>query len=511
VSKEKAFTPDAAHAAKKPVVLVINSIHAGEVDGTDASLILLRDVALGNANEVLDAVTLLVVPVYNVDGHARFGKYNRPNQDGPAEGMGFRTNAAGLDLNRDFMKADALETRALLSLVNAWNPDLFVDDHVTDGADFQLTLTVLYRNEPASAPALSEWLSRVVPAALRDVEEAGWKTGPYVDFVDNLDPLKGIDTGPTTPRYSTGYFPSRNIPSILVETHAIKPYDARVRANLEFLRALFVGTGREAASLKAAREKAASDARSAAAGSPFIAASETDMSRPEPFEMATYAFENAVSDSTGKPTVRYDRRQPITARVPVYTHVKPTVTVPRPAGYIVPAGWPDVKERLLAHGIPFATLDKTRSLDVGTYRASNPVYAKTPYQGRMRVEAKIARGVETRSVPAGSLYVPLDTPLAPVAMHLLEPESPDSLFAWGFFSSIFEMKEYIDARVLDPLVRAMLSKDPKLAAEWKAKLADPAFAADSTARYRYWYSKTPYWDETLGLVPVYRLEKPLAK
>lgn len=508
-SKDQAFTPEAAAKAGKPVVLVLNGIHPGEPDGKDACLILLRDMALGNRPDLLDALTLLVVPIYNVDGHERTSKWNRPNQDGPADGTGFRTTAQGLDLNRDFLKADAPETRALLSLVAAWDPDLFVDDHVTDGSDAQVTVTVAYGGEPATPEPLQSWLDTVMRPALAEVVDKGWKTSPYIEWVDPLDPAKGIDPGPTEPRYGTSYMPLRSIPSILVEMHALKPYGERVRANAAFLSALLARVGPAAEPLKAARAAAKKAARGAPAGSPFVLAGATDLSRPETIDFPAYAWQKVVSPVTGRPRLVYDPKQPVTVPLPFYRHAKPTVTAPRPAAYLVPAGWPRVEEKLAAHGVRFTKLPEPRTLAVGTYRASEAKLASAPYQGRVRVDAKIARGVETRTVPAGSLYVPLDDPLAPVAIHLLEPEGPDSLFAWGELSSALETKEYIDTRVLEPLAAKMLESDPKLAAEWEEKLTDPKFAADARARHRFFYSRTPYWDESVGLLPVYRLDAPL--
>jgi len=508
-SKEKAFTPEAAAKAGKPVVLVLNGIHSGEIDGKDACLILLRDMALGNRPDLLDALTLLVVPIYNVDGHERSSKWARPNQDGPVDGMGFRTTAQGLDLNRDFLKADAPETRALLSLVAAWDPDLFVDDHVTDGSDAQVTVTASWGAEPATPEPLRAWLDTVVRPALAEVEEKGWKTSPYIEWVDPLDPAKGIDAGPTEPRYGTCYMPLRSIPSVLVEMHALKPYGERVRANAAFLSALLSRVGRDATPLKEARAAAKKAARSAPAGSPYVLAGATDTSRPEPIDFPGYAWEQVVSPVTGRPRLVYDPSKPVSVPMPFYRHAKATVTAPRPAAYLVPAGWPAIEEKLAAHGVRFTKLPEARTLAVGTYRASDSKLAASSYQGRVRVSAKVARAVEPRTVPAGSLYVPLDDPLAPVAIHLLEPEGPDSLFSWGELSAVLESKEYIDTRVLEPLAAKMLKEDPKLAAEWEAKLKDPAFAADARARHRFFYARTPYWDETLGLLPVYRLDAPL--
>ncbi len=509
-SKDKAFTPEAAAKAGKPVVLVLNGIHAGEPDGKDACLILLRDMALGNRPDLLDTLTLLIVPIYNVDGHERVSKWNRPNQDGPVDGTGFRTTTQGYDLNRDFLKADAPETRALLSVVAAWSPDLFVDDHVTDGSDAQATLTVSYGTEPATPEPLRAWLETVVRPALAEVEESGWRTSPYIEWVDPLDPKKGIDLGPSEPRYGTGYMPLRGIPSILVENHALKPYGERVRANAAFLSALLSRIGRAPGPLKEARTAAMSAARSAPVGAPFVLEAETDLSRPEPFDFPGFESSQLVSPVTGRPRLVYDPAKPVSIPMPVYRHVKARVMAPHPAAYLVPAGWPRIEEKLATHGIRFSKLTQPRTLAVGTYRASEAKLESAPYQGRVRVTAKIAKATETRTVPAGSLYVPLDTPLAPVVMHLLEPEGPDSLFAWGELSSALEMKEYIDARVLDPLAAKLLNEDPTLAAEWKAKLADPRFAANARERYRFFYSRTPYWDETVGLLPVFRLSAPLS-
>jgi hypothetical protein len=509
-SKDKAFTPEAAAKSGRPVVLVLNGIHSGEPDGKDACLILLRDMALGNRPDLLDTLTLLVVPIYNADGHERISKWNRPNQDGPVEGMGFRTTTMGYDLNRDFLKADAPETRAFLSLVSAWSPDLFVDNHVTDGSDAQPTLTVSFGSEPATAKPLGDWLDAIVRPALADVEERGWKTSPYIEWLDPLDPARGIDLGPSTPRYGTGYMPLRSIPSILVENHALKPFGERVRANEAFLSALLARVGAAPKVLKDARAAALEAARSAPVGAPFVLDAVTDTSRPEKIDFPGFAWSEVVSPVTGRRRLVYDPTKPMSVPMPLYRHAKATVTAPRPAAYLVPAGWPRIEEKLAAHGIRFTKLDVPRTLPVGTYRASEAKLENAPYQGRVRVSARIAKAVETRTVPAGSLYVPLDDPLAPVAMHLLEPEGPDSLFAWGDLSSALEMKEYIDARVLDPLAEELLKKDPKLAAEWKAKLEDPQFAANARERYRFFYSRTPYWDESVGLLPVFRLDAGLA-
>jgi hypothetical protein len=509
VSKEKAFEPESRWKSTKPWVLLLGSIHGGEVDGTEAILELLRDVALTNRPEILDRISLVAVPVYNADGYARVSKWNRPNQDGPAEGMGFRTDAQGLDLNRDFVKADAPETRALLALAGRWKPDLFVDNHVTDGADFQATLTVVYGHEPVTAAPLRDWLNSVVPRALADVERWGWRTAPYVEFADPVRPLDGIAPGPFGPRYATGYFGLRGVPSVLVETHAVKPFAERARANARFLAALLELTGKNGAALLAARDAARREARHAAVGSLVTVEAVIDRERPEPIDFATYVWREEISAVSGRPVLRYDESLPTTVPIPLFLHAKATKRAPRPAAYLVPAGWPGIEERLKAHGIRTFSLPKAMTLAVGTYRASHPRFAPRTFQGRTRVTADIERRTETREIPAGSLYVPLDTDLAPLVVWMLEPAGSDSLFSWGEMSAALEQKEWIDLRVLDPLAKEMLAKDPMLRADWERQLKDPAFAGDARARTEYFYRKSPYWDDTVGLLPVYRLEKPL--
>ena len=257
VSAERAFTPETALGLGKPVILIQNGIHAGEIDGKDASLMLLRDLALGRRRDLLSAATLLIVPIYNVDGHERISPFNRPNQDGPVAGMGFRTTADGHDLNRDFLKLATPEARQMVQLVNDWQPHLFVDTHVTDGVDLDWVITWAVPEAPLLAEPLDRWLRRSLPPVLAAVEAAGHLQGPYVSLVDGQDPTRGFETLVYEPRFSTGYFPLRNRPAVLLESHSHKPYRQRVLATRDFLAALVVETGRAGLALKSAIAEAA--------------------------------------------------------------------------------------------------------------------------------------------------------------------------------------------------------------------------------------------------------------
>src|SRR6185436_10084578 len=253
VSKEKAFTAEKAQKTGKPILLIQSGIHAGEIDGKDATLMILRDFALNRAlgrhREILDALTLVFVPIYNVDGHERVSPYNRPNQDGPRRGMGFRTTADGHDLNRDFLKLSTAEARALIGLIASWRPHLHVDNHVTDGVDHDWVLTWSWAEAPQAPAPVDAWMRAHMPAVLAATEKAGHRNGPYVDLEDRDDPTKGFSSWVGEPRYSSGYFPLRNRPSILIEMHSYKPYRQRVLANRDFLLALFAEVARDPASL----------------------------------------------------------------------------------------------------------------------------------------------------------------------------------------------------------------------------------------------------------------------
>ena len=511
-SSASAFTPASAKATDTAVVLVQCGIHPGEIDGKDAMLTVLRDIALGRDDGLLAGVTLLVIPIYNVDGHERVSRFNRPNQDGPVEGMGFRTTARGLDLNRDHLKLDSEEARALVDLVNRWQPDLHVDVHVTNGSDHEWVLTWSTAESPQLASPVDAWLKRHLPRALAATAAAGFANGPYVALVDRDDPTRGFSSVVTEPRYSTGYFALRNVPSILIEMHAYKPYAQRVAAVDVFLRRLLAEVGASAGALRAARAEA--DSSTVAAGRPDAEPSAAVLrwvEAPSDERISWPAYDWVFEESvvTGAPLLffRHGDRRPL--EVPWIHRMAPETTVPRPRGYLVLPGWPVIADRLRRHGLVVQELARPVEVDVETIRVADPVLADASYQGRVMVTSfDVERTTEHRSVPAGSLWVPADQPLFEIAIQSFEPEAPDSLLRWGLLHSVFERKEYIDLRTLEPLAREMLA-DPAVAAAWKAALSDAAFAGDTRARWLWWYRRTPYWDEQVGLLPALRVMSDL--
>jgi hypothetical protein len=522
VSKDKAFTAAEARRSSKPIVLLQSGIHAGEIDGKDATLMLLRELALGQRAEILDAMTLLLVPIYNVDGHERVSRFNRSNQDGPEEGMGFRTTARGLDLNRDHLKLDSAEARALVGLVNEWRPHLHVDNHVSNGFDHAWVVGYATAEAPQAAAPVDAWARATLPAVAEATRRAGHPIGPYLELLSSDDPAKGAITPPYRPRYSTGYFALRNRPSILIETHSHKPFRARVLGNHAWMAALLAEVARRPSALVEAVD--AAERRTVALGAPDAAPSEAVLrygpdrddpgaggGAPDHVRVPLYAWSTATSIVTSGPLTTYERGKLRETDLPWHHTPRVTQAVPRPRGYVVMPGWPAIEERLRAHGLRVEKRTGGADAEVEIMRVMDPKFGATPYQGITAVTSmKVSRQPETRRIPAGALWVPADQPDFEVAIQLLEPDAPDSLLAWGFLSGIFERKEWIDGPEVERLAQELL-KDDKVAAEWRSALADPAFAKDAAARYLWWSKRTPYWDETIGLMPVYRVMKPLPR
>lgn len=508
------LTPQAARKAGKAVILIQACIHSGESDGKDAGLALLRDIAILKTRPgLLDRVVVLFIPIYNTDGHERFGPYNRINQNGPAE-MGWRVTSANLNLNRDYMKADAPETRAWLKLWSEWNPDLLIDCHVTDGADFQYNITYIYEHhEHAPAPVLA-WMreafdQRIFPAT----ESTGNLLAQYMTFRDNRDLNKGIDGFVMPPRFSTGYTTIRNRPGLTIETHMLKDYRNRVRGTYDLLRFTLEEVNRNPEKLlRAVRDADAETVRMGQRYDPQrrypLQIKLTDKAKPFRFKGVESRTEQ--SEISGAVRVIFGTK-PLEITIPFYDDSRVAAAVAPPLYYVVPPQWKAVINVLAAHGLRLQRLTAPATIEVESYRFTNVKFAPAPFEGRVvpnEVTKTLVR--ERRTFPAGSVVVPVAQPAGNVAVHLLEPDGPDSFIAWGFFNAIFEQKEYGEDYVLEKLAREMLAKDENLRREFERKLAsDPKFAASPGARLNFFYERSPYWDKQMNLYPVGRVVAPL--
>ncbi len=506
VSAEGVATPEAAHATGKPVVFVQAAIHPGEHEGKDVLMALVRDLTVsGKHADLVDEAVLVLVPIFNVDGHERFGPYNRINQNGP-EAMGWRGTATRRNLNRDYAKADTPEMRAWLALWNAWNPDLLIDMHNTNGADYQYAMTWAFETAANIEAPLAHWQRRAFDDVLKPaLEKQGWPIGLYVSLKDPTNLEAGLTEGASGPRFSVGYAAAVNRPGLLLETHMLKDFRTRAAVNEAMMLELLRTLGREGDSLQAA--VAAADAKRFAEGEAIPLAFGLD-EETETIDFLGVASSRTPSEISGANWVQYDPSTPLTLRVPVQRTVTVTAAAPAPAAYVVPPAWHELIERLQAHGITMTRLDAETPLESARYRFGKVEWAARPFEGRHAIttlEQRDERGPDT--LPAGSWLLRMDQPKARLAALLLEPASPDSFLRWGFLDAIFEDKEYAEPRVMEAMARDMLAKDPALKAEFNARLtSDAAFAADPAARLRFFYVRTPYFDSEFSRDPVRRLD-----
>jgi hypothetical protein len=506
-SGDGTLTPQAAKTKARPVVLMQGGIHAGEIDGKDAGFQVLRELLDGGAAPgVLDKVTFVFVPVLNVDGHERVSRANRPNQNGPEE-MGWRVTSQNLNLNRDYVKADAPEMQALLRLLGDWDPILYADLHVTDGAQFEHDISFNVSPTLAGDAGLRAAANGVLRGLLDRLKAAGsLPLDFYPSFRTSDDPASGFEVSVGPPRFSQEYWGLRNRIGVLVETHSWKPYAHRVKTTRASILAMLELAAAQGSEWRAAA--GAADLRDAQLRGPVpLAYRVTD--HVKPIEFRGYAYTRTPSAISGGLVTRYDPTRPEIWRVPLYDEVTPALSVEAPrGGYIVPAGYVALVEAKLAlHGIESRRVAAAQpKLDVQTFRATKVTRAAATFEGRTTVALEGAWKPETRDLPAGSLFVPIAQSRARLAMALLEPGAPDALVTWGFFNGVFERKEYMEGYVAEKAAEEMLAADPELRKAFAQRLAaEPDFARDPALRLDFFFRRHPAFDERFNLYPVYRV------
>ena len=512
VNGKGVFTPEAAKKQGLPVTLIQGGIHAGEIDGKDAGFLALREALEGRAAKgALGKQVLLFVPVFNVDGHERFGKWNRPNQRGPVE-MGWRTTAQNYNLNRDYLKADAPEMQAMLALVNAWDPLVYVDLHATNGAKFQHDISIqvepVYSGDPEFRKAGLALRSNVI----KDIaKEGSTPQSYYMSFVKHDDPMSGFMDGVSDPRFSTGYFQLRNRMAMLVETHSWKEYPVRVRITRNTVVSVLDQVAKNGKGWQQAAY--AADARAAKLGNQPVALSYKASDKKEMVDFNGYEYTRTPSEVSGALMTRYDETKPLVWRVPLRQDIVADfqVTAPR-AGYIVPAAYAaSVGEKLRQHGVAFRTLEQgVDRFDVETFRADTATLAAGSVEGHQRLTVEGKWKQEARALTPGSLFVPIAQPKARLVVAMLEPQAPDSLLAWGAFNTAFERKEYMEDYVAEDVAREQMAADPAVAKAFQERLdSDPAFARNPQARLEFFAKRHTSYDERLNLYPVLRANTAL--
>lgn len=506
VSGDGVLTPESARQRRRPVLLVEGGIHAGEIEGKDAGFAVLRDLLEGKlAPGAATAVTFVFVPVLNPDGHERKTPNNRPNQRGPRE-MGFRTNGRNLNLNRDFLKADSSEVRAVLALMTRWDPAVFVDLHTTDGAKFEHDIAVMVSPQVPRPDSLDEAAQALSDALQARLTELGHlPLSFYPSFITNDDPSSGFVKNDAPPRFSSPYAADRGRLGILVETHSWRTYKERALSTYHTLQALLElavtqGPGWLATDATVDAELS----RLAGVEVPLLWQNTRTATM---IDFRGYHYEKVPSEISGAPWIRYDETRPEIWKVPLFAEWTPSLTVKAPGrGYIVHGGFAAaVRELLDVHGIQYRRIEGSPSAAVSVYRATK-VSFDPPYEGKTRARLEGSWTPETRALDADSIFVPIAQPRALLVLHLFEPSAPDSLAAWGQFNAVFEQKEYMEEYVAEEVAREML-RDPAVKAAFEQALAaDPEMAKSPSKRLEFFYRRHPSWDERMNLLPVFRLE-----
>jgi hypothetical protein len=504
LSADRDFDIKSIKSKKKAVILVNNGIHPGEPDGIDASMVLARDIA-ENRYKLPSNVILALIPVYNIGGALNRSANYRVDQNGPEE-FGFRGNSQNLDLNRDFIKNDSKEANTFATIFHYLDPDVFVDNHVSNGADYQHVMTLLTTQHNKLGGDLGEYLNKTFePGIYASMKTMGWDLVPYVNHFGET-PEKGWSEFWDSPRYSSGYAALWNTFAFVPETHMLKPYQQRVNATGDLMKAFIGFTSSHAAEMIRLRSEAKQQQLVQAM---FPIAWKWDRSQSTEITFKGYEAGRRASEISGQPRLYYDRSKPFERKVPFYNVYRDTLTVQKPKAYIIPQGWWKVIDRLKANGVQMRKLTKDSTVEVECYRIENYQSGQRPFEGHhLNSNVQVSKKMKTISFRKGDWYIPMNQAANRFLIETLEPQGEDSYFAWNFFDPILGQKEGFSDYVFEETALDFLKKNPpvqKLLDERKA--SDSAFAKNGRAQLNFVFQHSPYYESAHLQYPVYRVIK----
>ena len=496
--------PASTRRKNRRILFIQNGIHPGEPEGIDASMMLTRDLLQQKAlQRLLANVTIVLVPIYNIDGALNRNATTRVNQNGPAA-YGFRGNARHLDLNRDYIKQESRNARSFAALFQKWQPDVFVETHTSNGADYQYTMTLIASQHSKLAPALSTYLQgQLLPALYKGMEQKKWPMTPYVDF-EGETPESGLRAFLESPRYSTGYAALFNTIGFMPETHMLKAFAPRVHSTYDFLKTVLETVGQQSADLAAARAAATTEM---VAQTTFPLTWALDESQHETVSFRGYEAGHKPSAVSGQPRLYYDRAKPFTRPVNYFNTYQPTATALRPTAYLIPKAWAEVADLLRRNGATLEPLTQAVTLPVETYYFEDFKTTPKPFEGHyVHSQVRLRTAIENATFQPGDFVVYL-TPGAPARylVETLEPQATDSFFAWGFFDSVLQQKEHYSAYVFEDVAADLLRRDATLRERLeKLKQDNPAFAANGAAQLEWVYLNSTHREAGYNRYPVAR-------
>ncbi len=503
-SRNRQFDIAKLKAQGKGMVLINNAIHPGESDGVDASMLLLRDIALHPERfPQLDSVVLAIIPFYNIGGALNRNSTTRVNQDGPEE-YGFRGNARNYDLNRDFIKADTRNARSFAAIFHELDPDLFVDTHVSNGADYQYVMTFDNTQENKLGGVLGEFeRNTFLPFMHHYMKEAGYEATPYVNAWGQT-PDKGFVQFPDWPRYSTGYAALFHTIGMMTETHMLKPYDQRVKATYAYLEGTIKVMAQFRCSILAMRKETKEAVKTQKT---FPLTWEVNQKKPTQFDFKGYEPEYPNSEVSGQKRLYYNRDKPFTKTIPFYNLYEPAEVVEKPEAYLIPQSWHNVIDLLKLNGVQMRALPRDTVLRVEMYQIEDVKTSAQPFEGHYwHTSVSIKRELKELPFRKGDWYVPVNQSVNRYIVETLEPKGVDSFFKWNFFDTILQAKEGFSAYVFEDLAANLLRESPDLQKAMKEKMAaDAAFAKSADAQLDYIYEHSKYREKEHLRYPIFRV------
>jgi hypothetical protein len=502
VSNNGKFDPAKWHQQKKVVLLINNGIHPGEPDGIDASMLLVRDIV---AEKIIlpPNVALAFIPVYNIGGSLNRGSFSRVNQNGPLE-YGFRGNSQYLDLNRDFTKCDTREARAFAQIFHFLDPDILIDNHVSDGADYQHTMTLLTTQYDKLGTGLGSWLKQIFePQLYSGMTKKGWDMVPYVNF-ETASPDTGMEMFYDPPRFSSGYAALFQTISFMPETHMLKPYKERVLSDYALMLTMIEQASKNGSELIAQRDKAKAAVANA---NSFPLSWQLDSTKNDSVEFKGYEQAFKTSDATGLQKMYFDRTKPFTKNVKYFNVFNPVNIIKKPVSYIIPQGWHEVIDLLILNGVKLHRFSDDTLIEVEAYHIDDYKSSVLPYEKHHKNSSvKVSVAKTKLKFLKGDFYIPMNQTADRYIAEMLEPTGDDSFFAWNFFDAILQQKEgYSDYRWED-VAAQYLKNNPELQKKLENKKANDAkFALNASAQLDFIYKNSPYYEPAHLRYPVYRL------
>jgi hypothetical protein len=502
VSVDGDFNVESARKKNKRIIFVNNGIHPGEPDGIDASMLLVRDIA-NNKYKLPSNILLALIPVYNIGGCLNRSSFYRVDQDGPAE-KGFRGNSQNLDLNRDFIKSDSKDARSFASIFHLLDPDVFVDNHVSNGADYQHIMTLLVSQHDKLGGPMGTFMNKEFePALFKLMKEKGYDLIPYVNSFSDT-PESGWPEFWDGPRYSSGYATLWNCFAFVPETHMLKPYEQRVKSTYALMQSFIEFTSSNSEAIKSARMAQRTEIQNA---SSLPIAWSIDRSKFTEVIYKGYQSGRKTSEISSLPRLYYDRTKPFDKQVRIFNHYDPKTLIKKPKAYIIPQGWWKVIELLRLNQVKMQLLSGDTTIEVEVYQIDDYKTSARPYEmHHLNSDVKVSTSIQKRKFRKGDYLISLNQAAARFLVETLEPQAEDSYFAWNFFDGILGQKEGVSDYVFEETAIAYLKEHPEIKSKLEErKLTDTTFAKSARAQLNFVYQNSPYFEPDYLRYPVYRI------